>query len=137
MGKELGIRFPTRESTGTSGIGTGKANDGTTFDFYMGILDRICGPFDHRDRKTLSGKFHLDIFPQPHQHQAMAASEFLPVRVLFGSPGDAQQLRRGSYHRKIGETFPQMNSSSITSPMTNNRCSRARSRRCCILSTFI
>jgi hypothetical protein len=63
--------------------------------FVEGILDRVCGAFDHRNTKTLSGKFHLDIFSQPHQLQGMAASEFLPI---LGSPGAAQQLRRGSYH---------------------------------------
>jgi hypothetical protein len=47
--------------------------------FAKGILDRICGAFDHRNTKTLSGKSPLDIVSQPHQHQAMAASEFLPV----------------------------------------------------------
>lgn len=31
-----GTALIARDSTGTSGIGTGKANDGTTFDFYMG-----------------------------------------------------------------------------------------------------
>jgi hypothetical protein len=47
--------------------------------FAEGILDRICGAFDYRNTKTLSGRFPLDIVSQPHQHQAMAASEFLPV----------------------------------------------------------
>jgi len=33
--------------------------------FVKRILDCICGPFDRRDRKTLSSKFGLDIFPEP------------------------------------------------------------------------
>ena len=38
---------------------------------------------------------------------------------------------------EIRETFPQTNSSNMTSPTTSNRCLRASSRRYCILSTFI
>src|SRR5271165_207104 len=38
-------------------------------------LDRLCCPFDHRDRKTLSGKFGLGLFPQPNFHK---------IESLFG-----------------------------------------------------
>ena len=37
--------------------------------FVEGILDCICGSFNHRNRKTFSGEFGLDIFPQPQFHK--------------------------------------------------------------------
>src|SRR5580704_2856415 len=50
--------------------------------FVERILDRPCGPFDHRDRKTLSGKFCLSLFPQPNFHKI----ESLFRRILGNQP---------------------------------------------------
>jgi hypothetical protein len=50
--------------------------------FVERILDRLCGPFDHRDRKTLSGKFGLSLFPQPNFHEI----ESLFGRILGNQP---------------------------------------------------
>src|SRR5271169_7047039 len=50
--------------------------------FVERILDRLCGPFDHRDRKTLSGKFGLGLFSQPNFHKI----EGLFGRILGNQP---------------------------------------------------
>jgi len=50
--------------------------------FVKRTLDRLYGPFDHRDRKTLTCKFGLGLFPQPNFHKI----ESLLGRILGNQP---------------------------------------------------
>jgi hypothetical protein len=48
---------------------------------WKGFLDRICGPFGHRHRKTLSGAFRLDNFP---------SHTFMKLTLSLGAPFENQ-----------------------------------------------
>src|SRR5262249_11962774 len=50
--------------------------------FVERIMNRLSGPFNHWDRKTVRGEFGLDIFPQQHLHKI----ECLFGRILRNQP---------------------------------------------------
>ena len=92
-------------------------------------------------RQKVSQPGRCEVVP----NQAADLNRMAEMPKVTSNVGGAAGVKGFSLHfnnryrslRRDPGNLPQTNSSSITSPMTNRRCVRARARRCCILSAFI